>query len=221
MPIKAVFFDIDGTLVDSNDFHVRAWDEALHDHGYRIPQPQIRAQIGKGADQLLPALLPGIGSAVQERIASKHGELFKARYLHQVRSFPAATDLIDTLHTKGKRIVLASSADKAEVVHYIDLLQIGHALTGIVTNEDVDSSKPAGDIFAAALAQVFPVSHLEAVAVGDTPYDVASALKSQIKTLAVRSGGFSKESLAAAGAAWVYGSVQELLDELAASPLAG
>jgi phosphoglycolate phosphatase-like HAD superfamily hydrolase len=219
MPLKAVFFDIDGTLVDSNEFHVMAWQEALHGHGYPVTSEDLRIQIGKGADQLIPALLPNLGEDTQKAMASRHGEIFHTRYLKQVKPFPHASDLIEILHAKGKQIILASSADRAEVDYYVQLLKINTMLTATVSNDDVESSKPAGDIFAAALAQVFPMAASETLAIGDTPYDVESALRSNIKTVALRSGGFSGETLAEAGAPYIYASVKELFDVFDASPL--
>lgn len=219
MPLKAIFFDIDGTLVDSNDFHVAAWDEAFHEAGFWVSTETIRGQIGKGADQLIPSLFPDMGKEQQKKTANRHGEIFRNRYLEQVKPFPRATDLVEMLHTKGKHVLLASSADKAEVEYYVDLLKIGHALNGTVSNDDVKHSKPAGDIFAAALASVFPLSASETFAIGDTPYDVESALKSDIKTIALRSGGASEEQLAEVGAAYIYASVKELFESYDKSPL--
>lgn len=70
MPLKAVFLDIDGTLVDSNELHVAAWEEAFKKGGRRVEKADIRNQIGKGADQLIPALAPGLKpfSASQEAV---------------------------------------------------------------------------------------------------------------------------------------------------------
>lgn len=219
MPLKAVFFDIDGTLVDSNEFHVMAWEEAFRDGGHHVLKSHIRSQIGKGADQLIPSLFPGLDAKSQKRMADRHGEIFRTRYLDQVKPFPRATDLIEMLHAKGKKVILASSAEKAEVAHYVELLKASDFLKGTVSKDDVANSKPAGDIFAAALAQVFPLAASETLAVGDTPYDVESALHSDIKTIAVRSGGFSGEALAGAGALSIYASVKELFDQFADSPL--
>ncbi len=219
MPLKAIFFDIDGTLVDSNEFHVMAWDEAFRDHRLRTEPAVIRGQIGKGADQLIPSLFPGLDEKIRHTIADRHGELFRTRYLDGVKPFPSATDLLEMLHVKGKQVILASSADKAEVDHYVQLLKVGTMLNGTVSNDDVARSKPAGDIFAAALALVFPMAASETLAVGDTPYDVESALRSDIKTIAVRSGGFSGETLAEAGAPYIYASVKALFDQFDTSPL--
>ena len=219
MPLKAVFFDIDGTLVDSNEFHVMAWDETFHKAGFWVSTETIRTQIGKGADQIIPFLLPAMTAAERGAIADRHGEIFRTRYLELVKPFPNATDLIELLHSKGKKVVLASSADRAEVDFYVELLKIGHALNATVSNDDVKSSKPAGDIFAASLASVFPLSASETLAVGDTKYDVESAFKSDVKTIAVRSGGVSEEMLFEAGAAYVFASVKDLFDNYTTSPL--
>jgi membrane protein len=221
MPLKAVFFDIDGTLVDSNESHVFAWEEAFRDHGLLADKSAIRAQIGKGADQLIPSLFPGVTLEQQKEIARRHGEIFRLRYLNQVQPFPHATDLIEMLHAKGIKVILASSAEQADVQHYVELLKLAPFLTGTVSKDDVANSKPAGDIFAAALGQVFPVAASETLAVGDTPYDVEAALRSEIKTIALRSGGFSGQALAEAGASHIYASVKELFEAFDRSPLQG
>jgi membrane protein len=221
MPLKAIFFDLDGTLVDSNEFHVMAWDEAFRDHGHPTSHQEIRSQIGKGADMLIPALFPSLDEKARTAIADRHGDIFRTRYLEQVKAFPHASDLIEMLHAQDKRVILASSAEKTEVERYIQLLKVGPMLKGIVTKDDVANSKPTGDIFAAALSLVFPMSASETLAIGDTPYDVESALHSNIKTIGVRSGGFSGQILAEAGAPYIYASIKELFDTFDTSPLRG
>ncbi|HEY4276011.1 MAG TPA: HAD family hydrolase [Rhizomicrobium sp.] len=219
MSLKAVFLDIDGTLVDSNEFHAMAWQEAFRDQGHYIELKAIRGQIGKGADQLIPALLPGTAEEAEKAMGDRQGEIFRTRYRGQVRPFPHASDLMETLHVKGMKVLLASSSDKAEVDFYADLLHAAPFLTGTISKNDVKNSKPAGDIFAAALAKVFPLTASETLVIGDTPYDVESALRSGIKTIGLRSGGFSEERLSGAGAPYVYGSIKDIFENFDASPL--
>src|ERR1700759_4385753 len=88
MPLQAVFFDIDGTLVDSNEFHVMAWDEAFRAVGLVTGKENIRGQIGKGADQLIPSLFPAAARPQRKEAADRHGAIFRARYLDQVKPFP-------------------------------------------------------------------------------------------------------------------------------------
>ena len=218
--IKAVFFDIDGTLVDSNDRHVLAWDEAFRERGFIVGPASIRGQIGKGGDLLVPALLPDTTAGVQQELSDRHGEIFKQKYLDHVRSFTDAAALLRHVQDRGRRIVLASSASAKEVKHYISLLGIGDIVDAITTIEDVATSKPAGDIFAAALQKVKPLAPDEVLVVGDTPYDIEAAAKCGIRTVALRSGGFGDNALISAGAVAVYDDVADLLTDYDRSPLA-
>ena len=217
MTISAILFDIDGTLVDSNGWHVRAWREAFANHGHDIADDRIAAEIGKGGDLLVPTLLPDATEDEREAIADAHDTIFKSRYLDRVRPIARARDLIERVHAQGARIVLASSASKEELDHYVGLLDIAGFVGASTTSEDVEASKPAPDIFAVALERIGDPK--TALAVGDSPYDVESAAKAGVKTIAVLSGGFPRKRLADAVA--IYADVGELLDRLDESPLAG
>ena len=214
MTIGAFLFDIDGTLVDSNGLHVKAWHEAFQQHGQTISPESIRKQIGKGGDMLIPALLPNSAPALRKAIEATHGEIFRSRYLQEVKPFHRAAELIRTLHRKGMKLVLASSAQPHELEHYVKLLDITSVLSGTVSSQDVERSKPAADIFAAALNKVAPIPASATLAVGDTPYDVQSAKRSAISTLAVRSGSFSDAELAQAGPLAIYENVSAILEDL-------
>ncbi len=217
MTIKAVLFDIDGTLVDSNDLHVAAWDAAFREGGFTVGHDAIRGQIGKGGDQLVPALLPEVADGVRKKLARRHGEIFQRDHLATVEPFPRARALLAHVHGAGQRVVLASSAEQTELDHYIDLLDARALIDATTSIDDVATSKPAGDIFSTALAKT-GLDPREAMVVGDTPYDIEAARKCGIASVAVRSGGFSEESLA--GAVARYDDVATLLARYASSPLA-
>jgi HAD superfamily hydrolase (TIGR01509 family) len=212
--IKCVLLDIDGTLVDSNEFHVQAWEQAFQRHGHAMKAKAIRKQIGKGGDQLIPALLPGLDAATSEAIAAAHDEIFQSRYLGRVKAFRHAHDLVARLHERGLKIVLASSAKRADVDHYIELLELAPLLAASTCSDDVARSKPKGDLFAAALSTLQPLAPEQALAIGDTPYDVIAAARCGIKTLALLSGGFAESELQSAGAAAIHANVGAVLDAI-------
>lgn len=211
MPFRALLFDIDGTLVDSNDQHIAAWDAVFRDEGIVIARAAIHDQIGKGADMLIPALVPDADAEQRDRLAKAHGALFKARYLEAVRPFPGAYDLLAAAHAAGQAVVLASSASGAELDHYLDLLDARALVAATTSADDVASTKPAPDIFATALDRVAPIGADAAVAIGDTPYDMEAAGRCGIRGIGLRSGGFTDAALRGGGAAWLYDDVAALL----------
>ena len=220
MTIRAVLFDLDGTLVDSNEAHVAAWQAVFADAGHDVPLADIRGQIGKGGDNLVPALLPDTDEREQERLSKAHGKRFKAQHLDHVQPFPGAPALLARVHASGRQVVLASSASRGELKHYVALLGAEDLVDAMTSIDDVKDSKPAPDIFAAALGKA-GVAADEAVAVGDSPFDMQSANRAGMGAVGVRSGGFSDDALSEAGATALYTDVAALLAGFDGSPLAG
>lgn len=210
--IKAVIFDIDGTLVDSVDLHAQAWKEAFKQFGKDIPYQQVRHQIGKGGDQLMPIFfsreeLEEFGEEMEEY----RSKIYKRDYLPRVRAFPKVRELFLRVKEDGKRIALASSAKEAELAAYKKIANIADLVEEETSADDAERSKPHPDIFRAALNQLGDVEPSEALVVGDTPYDAEAAGKLRLRTVGVRAGGFPEEELLAAGAIAIYDDPADLL----------
>jgi HAD superfamily hydrolase (TIGR01549 family) len=201
----AFIFDIDGTLVDSNELHVDSWDRAFRRFGKQFPREKLRAQIGKGSDQYLPEFLtPDEIDRFGKELDDYRSELFRKEYLPKVRPFPKVRELFQRIHDDNKRIVLATSGKKTDTKYYIDLLKIDDLIEGYTSGDDTDSSKPAPDIFAASLKKLGDVSPANAVTVGDTRFDIEAAGKAGLKTVAFLCGGTSESILSEAGAVAIY-----------------
>jgi membrane protein len=218
MQVKAILFDIDGTLVDSNDAHIRAWQEAFAGRGKEFDRATIQEQMGKGADMLLPTLVPELDERVRSDLTAAQGSSFN-KYRGDVLPFPGARTLIAHAHGLGQKIVLASSASKDDLDHYLDLIDIRDLVTVATTSDDVDNTKPAPDIFSTALEKLPGLSSTDVLVVGDTPYDIVAAKKCGIAAVAVRSGGFPDDALNGAGAIAIYDDVAHLLADYSRSPL--
>lgn len=219
MEVQAVLFDIDGTLVDSNEQHVNAWAFAFREEGRPQELDDIRAQIGKGGDLLIPALIPDASDALRERLSQRHGKHFQGSYLAGIRAFACAAELVERTHRSGRKVILASSAKKDELDHYVELLGIADCLAARTSIDDVETSKPEPDIFGVALEKV-GVEPGDAIVVGDTIYDIEAATRAGIAAIGLASGPFDDAQLKDAGAIAVYSDVGELLAEFDRSPLA-
>jgi HAD superfamily hydrolase (TIGR01509 family) len=220
--IRAAIFDLDGTLVDSNEFHVLAWQETFRHFGKQIPIERLREQIGKGGDQYLPVFLNEFEMIKFGKEADKlHGEIFAKKYLPQVCPFPKVRELFERLRSEGKKIALASSGKDAEVRYYEKLLNIKGLVDSMTTSDQVAHSKPYPDVFLAALRALGSLAPDEAIAIGDTPYDVIGAKKIELPIIGVLCGGFSEEVLRDEGAVAIFRDPADLLANYYRSPLAG
>lgn len=210
--IKAVIFDIDGTLVDSVDLHARAWQETFRHFGKDIPYERVRHQIGKGGDQLMPVFfskeeVEELGSEMEKY----RGELYQRDYLPRVRAFPNVRELFLRIKADGKRIALASSAKEDELGAYKKITNIEDLVEEETSSDDADKSKPHPDIFEAVMERLGGIEPLEAMVIGDTPYDAEAAGKAGLRTIGVLCGGFPEAELMAAGCVQIYKDPADLL----------
>jgi HAD superfamily hydrolase (TIGR01549 family) len=218
---KAVIFDIDGTILDSVDVHAKAWQEAFQHFGHQVSFDEVRSQIGKGGDQLLPVFLSEeelkkVGRDIQEY----RSRLFKEKYLPQVKPFPGVRELFQTILDHGQKLAIASSARGDELKTYERIAQVEDLIHAETSSADAERSKPHPDIFAAALDRLGKnISSGEVIVVGDSPYDAEAAKKCGLRTVGVLSGGFPEESLREAGCIAIYRGPTDLLRQYEDSPL--
>lgn len=218
-PPKAALFDVDGTLVDTVDLHAEAWVRTFRRFGIDTTFDEIRRQIGKGGDQLLPGLVPpDMLEQRQEEMEQFRGDLFKREFMPRVKPFPGVPDLFRRLREAGVKVALASSGKEEEVEAHKTLLGVGNLVDATTTSDDAERSKPFPDIFEAAFAKLGLSDPAEALVIGDTPYDVEAARAGGFSSIGVLCGGFPENALRDAGCAAVYQGPQHLLDEFEASP---
>lgn len=219
--IKAVIFDIDGTLVDSVDLHAQAWKETFKHFGRDVPYQQVRHQIGKGGDQLMPVFfsreqLEEFG----EEMEKYRGELFKKEFLPRARPFPHVRELFQRIIADKKRIALASSAKEEELGTYKKIARIEDLIETETSADDAEKSKPHPDIFQSALEKLGENNPTQVIVVGDTPYDADAAAKLKLRTIGVLCGGFPEAELDSAGCIAIYHDASDLLARYDESPIA-
>jgi HAD superfamily hydrolase (TIGR01549 family) len=209
--------DVDGTLVDTNYHHAIAWYRAFREHGLTLPVWRIHRHIGMGGDRLVAAVA---GKRVEDRQGDSVRAAETALYadlIGEVQPFADARRLIELLDGRGHRVVLASSAKRHEVDHYLDLLDARDLVEAWTTSADVQRTKPDPDLVVTAVDKV---GGGEAVMIGDSTFDCEAAVRVDVPTVAILTGGFSEQELRQAGAGWVFDSLGELCRRLDETPLA-
>lgn len=221
MPAQALLFDVDGTLVDSVDLHARAWQEAFAHFGKRVAFEAVRAQIGKGGDQLMKEFLSR--DELERRgagIDEYRSDLYKREYLGKVRGFPCVRELFQELLRRKLRIALASSAKGDELQTYKKIAGIDDLIETETSADDAERSKPHPDIFQAALQQLGPdIEKARTYVIGDSPWDAVAATRLGVRTIGVLCGGFPEADLRRAGCVAIYRDPADLLSRLDESPI--
>ncbi len=216
--LRGVLLDMDGTLVDSNDAHAGAWVAALAEGGHDVPFARVRRLIGMGSDTLLPEAIGLAKDTPQgQRLSERWGAIFRERYLPDLQPFPGARELVARMRADGLRVVIASSGEREMLDTLIALVGLAALIDGTVSASDAARSKPAPDLVRAALGKA-GLPPAATVLLGDTPYDIAAARKADVRTIALRCGGFSDADLA--GALARYDDPADLLARFDTSPLA-
>ena len=212
----AVLFDVDGTLVDSNDAHAHAWVAAFAEHGIVIDFIRVRRCIGMGGDKLMPAV-SGVdeGSGPGMAIAKRRGEIFTERFLPHLKPFRDAGRLVAELKARGHTVVAASSAKRDELQSLLAVAGAHALMDASTSSDDATNSKPDPDIIQAALKRANAVPS-DSVMIGDTPYDVEASRRAGIAIIAFRCGGWSDDDLG--GAISIYDGPWHLLSSLEDSP---
>jgi HAD superfamily hydrolase (TIGR01549 family) len=182
-----------------------------------LPIWRIHRHIGMGGDQLIAALCdPETEEEKGDDIRAAEKVLY-FELIGEVEPLAGARELIEDLKKRGHSVVLASSAKKEEVEHYLELLDARELAEDWTTSADVKATKPQPDLVQAALDKAGADS---GVMVGDITWDCEAAKRAGVPAVTVMTGGFSAAELREAGAVAVYHSIEELREALDETPLA-
>src|ERR1051326_4253921 len=173
VPLPAVLFDLDGTLIDSNYQHVIAWAEALRGAGIVIPAWKIHRRIGMSGKSFVRELLREIAGRPKgidvEHLERKHDHIFR-RQLRALEPLPGANQLLKHLARHRVKIAIATTSGREQTTLLLRQLKIPRG-TEIVTGDDVEKAKPPPDIFMLA-AQRLGVAIDDCIVVGDSAWDL-------------------------------------------------
>lgn len=216
--MRALIFDLDGTLIDTVYAHVFAWQRALAEAELPVDGWRIHRRIGMSGGLFTRALARELGRPLSDHeinaIQDRHGELFR-ELLPERRPLPGAVNLIRHLGDLGVPFGVATSGRRPEIDASLDALGIGESVT-VVDRGEVMRAKPEPDLFLACQERM-GVEIRDVTVVGDAVWDLLAARRAGMLSVGLLTGGYGEDELAQAGAFRVYRDPAELdasLDEL-------
>lgn len=220
--MRAMIFDLDGTLVDTVYAHVFAWQRAFAESGLAIDGWRIHRRIGMSGGLFARAAARELGreihAAEAEALQMRHGELFR-EFLPERRPLPGAVELLQALRRAGVRFGIATSGRRPEIDLSLEVLGVDKD-TVVIERRDVARAKPEPDLFLTC-QQRLGVAAADCYVIGDAIWDLLAARRAGMLSVGLLSGGYGEDELTSAGAFRVYRDPAELhrsLDELGILP---
>ena len=187
---RAVLWDMDGTLVDSEEFHWISWQRALAKEGIVITPEQFLSTFGTRNDSILHQWLGAAATQERmERIANAKEELYRDLIRREgISPLPGVAHWVRHLHQEGWLQAVASAAPRENIVAVLEALSATHVFQGIVSAEDVRQGKPDPEVYLAAAARV-GVSPERCIVVEDAVAGVEGARRAGMRSIGVNHEG--------------------------------
>ncbi|MFP4438021.1 MAG: HAD family hydrolase [Chloroflexaceae bacterium] len=185
---RAVLWDMDGTLLDSREYHWLSWRDALAAENYELTYDQFIATFGQRNDAILRGYF---GEDLPDSEVTRISDAKETGYRELVRTrgielLPGVAQWLERLQQDGWRQAVASSAPRKNVETIVEVLELQDVFATMVTAEDVEQGKPAPDVFLTA-AEKLGVPPARCIVVEDAPAGVEAAHRAGMCAIGVRS----------------------------------
>jgi beta-phosphoglucomutase len=202
---QAILWDLDGTLIDSNELHYHTWRDSLAAEGFALSRAQFLADVGKRNDEILRGYF---GADLHERDCTRIATLKEDRYRDMVRTgglemLPGARQWIERLAAAGRKQAIATSAPRLNLEVVVGVLGIRELFGALVSSEEVAAGKPDPDVFLEA-ARRLDVTPTECLVIEDAPAGVVAARRAGMRVVGLQTTHAGIE------ADWVVASPAEL-----------
>jgi HAD superfamily hydrolase (TIGR01509 family) len=213
MMIKCVIFDLDNTLVESFELHLRSYQRAFAEAGVVIAREDIVKRYGvrmrEAVRQIAAERMPGASREQIEGIIAKKKRYF-LEALSDVKPYAATRRVLSELRSAGYKTALASSSPRDVIEATLEQLSLKAAFDAVVAGNEVSETKPAPQVLLRA-AEVLGVAAGECVYVGDTVFDAQAASAAGMPFVGVTTGVHSgKEMQDACARCGIIGDLSEL-----------
>lgn len=183
---RGVLWDLDGTLVDSGDFHFQSWRTVMAREGEHLTRDKFAQSFGQKNDQILRVWLGPDASPdkIKQVGDDKEAEYRRLARAHGLTALPGACDWVERLRADGWRQAIASSAPRQNIDVMLELIGLSGTFDAIVSAEDVTAGKPDPQVFLAAAARL-GVAPARAIVVEDASVGIEAARRAGMRSIGV------------------------------------
>ena len=184
--LNAVLWDLDGTLVDSAEFHWRAWRDVMAEEGLPVTHEQFVQSFGKRNDLILAGWLgDGADPDRMRRLGEEKESRFRALVrAHGIEPLPGVREWVARLHGEGWLHAIATSAPRANLEALSDAMRMRRYLGAGVAAEDVTHGKPDPEVFLLAAARL-GAEPRRSIVVEDAPTGIEAGRRAGMRTVGV------------------------------------
>jgi beta-phosphoglucomutase len=212
---RAVLWDVDGTLIDSSEYHWLSWQGALDAENFPVTREQFAATFGQRNDEILRGYFPAHSAGEIARVGNAKEEIYRDLIRTRgIELLPGVRRWLDRLRRDGWLQAVASSAPRANLDAIISALALEPYFPAIASAEDVTAGKPDPQVFLVAAAKL-DVRPARCVVVEDAPAGTEAARRAGMHSVGVLS------SHAELKADVVVSSLEQLHDDAFDELLAG
>jgi len=185
----AVLWDLDGTLVDSEQYHWLAWRDTMAAEGVPLTHAEFLKTFGLRNDAIIPQWIPGASIQQIERIAGAKEQLYR-RLVREggLAPLPGAAEWTERLSSRGWLQAIASSAPRENIDAVLAVMGLGSVFQAVVSAEDVTLGKPDPQVFLTAAARLGSAPG-RSIVVEDAPAGVEAARRAGMPSIGVRRTG--------------------------------
>ncbi len=202
--VKALLFDLDGTVSDTDAIHLANWIELLRPHGIDVDMELYKETLSKySSAQALDELLPNLSQEEKDQLIENEEEGYRRR-MNLGGVITGFDDFIEEARGRGIEIVLVSNAPKQDARNSLEALKLMEAFNPMIFAEDVGVEKPDPAVYKAALDQL-DISPEEALAFEDSPTGLKGAVEAGIPVVGISSTTHAPNDLREAGASLIVG----------------
>ncbi len=182
---KALLFDLNGTMINDMEYHIRAWHRILNELGANITMERMKEECYGKNHELLERIFPGrFSEEEKKRMSLEKEKQYQSEFLPHLELLPGLPAFLEQAFNAGIKMAIGSAAIMFNIDFVLDNLKIRHYFDVLISADDVAESKPDPETWLKCASQLH-VSPKDCIVFEDAPKGVESAMNAGMKSIVI------------------------------------